>query len=359
MPDDVLKLDNKTDYRIDEDKENNMSTPEKTNGKIMEHVEFDELLPYAGEFGIYQIYLFIISLPFYMYGAFVYFVQLFMTEVPSGHWCWIPELANLTVVERRALAIPLDENSRYGYSQCTSYVANWTEVMNTGMKPDATWKISPCGNGWEFNITEIPYPTVGTDFEWVCEKDSYQATAQSIFFAGSVLGGFIIGWIADRYGRLPATVISCLIGSIGGIASVFTTNLAEFALTRFIMVICAVVARFAVNIACNVTIQWAAEMLPTEVRASGASVVHICGYIGTIISPYIVYLETMAHWLPLAVTSVLALTGAIIALILPETARKNLPQTFVEAECLEKSKKFWEIPCLKSETAEQGVGCSN
>ncbi|GBP18306.1 Carcinine transporter [Eumeta japonica] len=549
------------------------------NANEEEEMDFDDLLPLAGEFGRYQLFLFALTLPFYSYAALVYFVQLFMTEVPSGHWCWIPELANLTEIERRTLAIPPEDNGITGYSRCSSYVANWTQVLSTGIKPDKNWEISPCRHGWEFNRTEIPYPTAGTDFEWVCEKDSYQATAQAIFFAGSVLGGFIIGWIADRFGRLPGAVISCLIGAIGGVISIFTRNFGEFAASRFFMgmsydncmmmmyiivleyvapkyrtmmanlsfalfftlgacslpwialicanwkilsltisiylalalfaplvvpespkwllskgrvedaikkllsicrinkkeispktiekfrasafkainkqekvngleilkrplvrkvfllvcleyvccciifdalvrsvgqlgvnifvsftaisftefpslvivafimdwmgrrwmssvflsicclfsfltafvstglpsVLCAVLARFSVNIAYNATIQWAAEMLPTGVRAFGVSAVHICGYIATLISPYIVYLNNVVPWLPLVIVACVAIVGGVTALILPETAKRDLPQTFDDAEELIKNQSFWEIPCINKKKERKHV----
>lgn len=62
--------------------------------------DFDDLLPYIGEFGLYQKILFLLMIPFAFFVAFVYFSQIFMTIAPEQHWCWVPELANLTVEER-------------------------------------------------------------------------------------------------------------------------------------------------------------------------------------------------------------------------------------------------------------------
>lgn len=61
--------------------------------------EFDELLPHVGEFGIYQKILFLLMIPFSFFVAWVYFSQIFITIVPD-HWCWVPELANLTAEDR-------------------------------------------------------------------------------------------------------------------------------------------------------------------------------------------------------------------------------------------------------------------
>lgn len=536
-------------------------------------VDYDQLLSSAGEFGRYQWFLFFSTFPFYIYGTFSYFSQMFMTEPSQNHWCWIPELANLSEIDRRTLAIPSDENARFGYSQCTAYVANWSEVLINGLTPDESWPTQKCQHGWEFDKTEIPYPTVSSEWGWVCDKDSYQATAQSIYFVGSIVGGFIVGWVADRYGRIPAAVFANMIGCVAGVVSIFAKTFVEFSICRFFMgmsydncmmmmyllvleyvgpkyrtiianapfaifytlgvttlpwislacghwktislatsipmalavltpfivpesprwllskgrvdeaikkvinigkvnkkevsskvveqfkltlakeqkvksvsslellkrpslrkifismcllymicmivfdslvrsigslgfdfflsftlvsftefpalaivafvldltgrkwlsivsfifccafsiatafvggglpsVLCAVVARFCVNICVNTAIQWVAEMLPTPVRGSGASIVHTCGYVATVISPYIVYLETYVTWLPLVIVGTLAGLGAILAFILPETAGRDMPHTFEDAEELVRNQKLIDIPMLQKKT---------
>lgn len=65
-------------------------------------MDFDDLLPYIGEFGIYQKLLFVFMIPFAFFVAFVYFSQIFMSLTPEHHWCQVPELinANLTVEQR-------------------------------------------------------------------------------------------------------------------------------------------------------------------------------------------------------------------------------------------------------------------
>ncbi|XP_030020976.2 carcinine transporter [Manduca sexta] len=540
-------------------------------------VDYDELLSSAGEFGRYQFLLFIATFPFYVFGVFVYFSQLFMTETSSNHWCWVPELANMTDIERRSFAIPKTNDSLFGYSQCSMYEANWTELLETGQRPDESWRTIPCQHGWEFNKTEIPYPTISSELGWVCDKDSYQASAQSVFFLGSIVGGFLIGWIADRFGRLPAIVISNLIGCLGGLISIFARNFAEFTACRFFMgisydncmmmayllvleyvapryktllanlsfalfysvpvtllpwlallcghwwtiglvtsvplalglfsplfipesprwllsrgrvddaikkietisrvnkkeippklieqfkisianqkspesqsymeilkrpsirkmfilicllfmcctivfdglvrsigqldfdffisfsvvsftefpsllvvafimdwmgrrwmaitcmtlsciftfltvgvgagfpsVICAVIARFFVNMSYNATMQWAAEILPTPVRGSGTAFVHVCGFIGNVISPYIVYLKIFRYWLPLAVVALIAGLGGVISFALPETAKKEMPHTFEDSEALARSHKLWDLPWNRKKESVEG-----
>lgn len=63
-------------------------------------IDFDDILPLIGEFGIYQKLLFICMIPFAFFVAFVYFSQIFLTIIPDQHWCHIPELDNLTMPQR-------------------------------------------------------------------------------------------------------------------------------------------------------------------------------------------------------------------------------------------------------------------
>lgn len=63
-------------------------------------MDFDDLLPHIGDFGLYQKLLFLMMIPFAFFVAFVYFSQIFMTLVPEEHWCRVPELEHLSLDER-------------------------------------------------------------------------------------------------------------------------------------------------------------------------------------------------------------------------------------------------------------------
>lgn len=69
----------------------------KDDGKLL---DFDDVLPHIGEFGVYQKVLFLLMIPYAFFVAFVYFTQIFITVAPEEHWCYVPELAHLTAEER-------------------------------------------------------------------------------------------------------------------------------------------------------------------------------------------------------------------------------------------------------------------
>lgn len=85
------------------DNNNEVFTISKSKvSKAMEgkKMDFDDLLPYVGEFGLYQKILFLLMIPFASFVAWVYFTQIFITLVPAEHWCKVPGLENLTVEQR-------------------------------------------------------------------------------------------------------------------------------------------------------------------------------------------------------------------------------------------------------------------
>lgn len=55
----------------------------------------------------------------------------------------------------------------------------------------------------------------------------------------------------------------------------------------------AILGRFSVNISYNIGLQYAAELLPTVVRAQGVAFIHIMGYVASILAPFVVYLVSI------------------------------------------------------------------
>lgn len=68
--------------------------------KSSQVVDFDDLLPYLGSFGRYQIILFLLMAPYTVFYVFVYFTQIFITLIPNDYWCNVPELQHLEASDR-------------------------------------------------------------------------------------------------------------------------------------------------------------------------------------------------------------------------------------------------------------------
>lgn len=70
---------------------------------------------------------------------------------------------------------------------------------------------------------------------WVCDKAAAGTQTQAMFYGGAIFGGFLFGYIADRFGRQPALVICNCIGGIGGLLTAYSNSFWTFGISRFIV----------------------------------------------------------------------------------------------------------------------------
>lgn len=92
--------------------------------------------------------------------------------------------------------------------------------------------------------------------------------------------------------------------------------------------------------------QYAAEILPTVVRAQGVAFIHIMGYVASIVAPFIVYLSVISPELPLLILGIVGIFGGALCLFLPETLDHELPQTLRDGEEFGRDQKMWDFPCI-------------
>lgn len=114
----------------------------------------------------------------------------------------------------------------------------------------------------------------------------------------------------------------------------------------------AIMGRFFVNISYNIGLQYAAEILPTVVRAQGVAFIHIMGYVASIIAPFVVYLTYISPMLPLIILGILGIVGGLLSLLLPETLDHDLPQTLSDGEEFGRGQSIWDFPCLAKKIDE-------
>lgn len=110
-----------------------------------------------------------------------------------------------------------------------------------------------------------------------------------------------------------------------------------------------VCSRFGVIVAYNSGAQYAVELIPTEVRGQGVSVIHLVGYLATFFSSQILYLS--AYWRPLPeiIIGILLVCAAISCLFLPETLNKTLPVTLQEGELFGENEGIFEFAFFRKD----------
>uniref|UniRef100_A0A3P8TV33 Solute carrier family 22 member 4 n=1 Tax=Amphiprion percula TaxID=161767 RepID=A0A3P8TV33_AMPPE len=87
------------------------------------------------------------------------------------------------------------------------------------------------------------------------------------------------------------------------------------------------VGKFGITAAFCVVYAVTSELFPTVIRNTAMGFCSMAARIGTIISPFIIYLGRYFKPIPYIVMGVLALTGAGLCYLLPETYGKALPET--------------------------------
>ncbi|KAH8366149.1 hypothetical protein KR093_009748, partial [Drosophila rubida] len=199
-------------------------------------LDFDDLLPEIGEFGLYQRILFVLMIPFSYIASFVYLSQIFMTLPPDNYYCYVRELASIqNEEERMKLSIPKESDGTY--SHCRMYDLNYTALLKARNRSEyinSSVAQVPCRQGYVYD-DQFSFRTAAMDFNWVCSNDAYGTFAQMIFFFGSLIGCLGYGFLADRIGRVSALVSSCGIAFLGSVLTSFTTNFLGFSIARFMV----------------------------------------------------------------------------------------------------------------------------
>ncbi|XP_043265569.1 carcinine transporter-like [Colletes gigas] len=205
-----------------------------------EAVTLDDVLIYLGEFGTYQRYLFGLLTVFCLFLIFVYFTQSFLTILPNEYWCRLPRVEGVSVERLKKIMIPSSkvvpyEGHQLSYSRCWIYDLPVKQALAAN-KPDENWPLKKC-KAWEYklSLSGVPYMSVAAENNWVCDEDYKETLALSVFFVGSVCGGLVFGWLADKFGRIPALVSTNILGFIGGFTTVYITNFPQFCICRFIV----------------------------------------------------------------------------------------------------------------------------
>lgn len=83
----------------------------------------------------------------------------------------------------------------------------------------------------ELNLLSFPMRDLAASFGVTNQQVVAAITAQSL---ASIVGGFLFGWIADRYGRKPSYILFTATYSLAAIAGSMLTDFDTFVITRVI-----------------------------------------------------------------------------------------------------------------------------
>ncbi|XP_022208319.2 carcinine transporter [Drosophila obscura] len=189
-------------------------------------MDFNEFLPYIGEFGAYQKRLLLYMMPFSFMFALIYLAQIFILLVPHDHWCRIQGLEGLPKAKQLDLGIPKDTDGVY--DRCSMYDVDY-KLHSNATTANESWPKIKCREGWIYDKSQVPYDTISTQYHWVCQHHDYVAYAIAASFVGSMFGCLSLGYVADHWGRIPALFLANACALLGGLLSAVCTNFYTFA----------------------------------------------------------------------------------------------------------------------------------
>jgi MFS family permease len=94
---------------------------------------------------------------------------------------------------------------------------------------------------------------------------------------GMLMGGILLGWLGDRYGRLRTLLFSILLYSISNFMNAWVTDVSQYSVLRFL-------AGFGLAGELGLAVTFVSEKLHSHVRGLGASLIGLAGFSGAIVS---------------------------------------------------------------------------
>ncbi|XP_064544534.1 organic cation transporter protein-like [Drosophila montana] len=160
----------------------------------------------------------------------------------------------------------------------------------------------------------------------------------TIACATELPGDLLVIVTLDRFGRRWCAFTFT---TLSGVFSLLAANVKNPTHT----LVAALAGRFFANVCYNIGLQWAAEVLPTVVRAQGVAFIHTMGFVAMLLSPPVIYLSHVSLSLMLNTLGVLGILGGILSLFLPETLHQDLPQTLSDGDDFGKDQRLCHQPC--------------
>ncbi|KAG8320756.1 hypothetical protein J6590_061996, partial [Homalodisca vitripennis] len=172
-----------------------------------------------------------------LFNAYHIMVSLFFASIPP-YWCRIPQLVDThwTNDQIRNISSPTGLTG----SSCSMISWNYTYLATMDYKSALQFVAShpkpsesPCT---QFMYDEeVPYSSTVSQWDLVCDNLPKKSNIQSSIAIGKFVGGFLFGFIADKYGRKSSFVLASLTYIIMGPLAAFSPSYWLFIVARFFL----------------------------------------------------------------------------------------------------------------------------
>lgn len=184
-----------------------------------------------------------------------------------------------------------------------------------------------------YDISNIGFAMPAINDQFHLSNSTSLFLALSVGLIGYIIGSFVIGTMADRYGRYRMLLLTFAITAIGSFGDAFAPDITTLIIFRFLTGV-------GVGADLNLVSTYVSELAPTSRRGRITLLTFLIGILGQTITPFVAlalvpHLET--GWrLLFAIGGLIAVTGLILRVRLPESPR-------------------WEIHHGRSDRAEKTI----
>ncbi|XP_071949866.1 organic cation transporter protein-like [Antedon mediterranea] len=150
-----------------------------------------------------------------------------------------------------------------------------------------------------------------------------------------VPNGIVSIYLMQRFNRRPLIMGFLLLAAVFSISLAFIPQVTKSGTNLYPLILTfACLGKYAIGTSFNSVWLYANEIFPTELRNTGLGTCSFAARIGSIIAPYILYLNNFYGGSALLLFGIFAAVGGILVYFLPETRNKPLPETMKEGEDL-------------------------
>lgn len=138
----------------------------------------------------------------------------------------------------------------------------------------------------------------------------------------------LVFWLIKRFGRRISLVSFTVVGGVSCLLMGFIHSYKPWLATTLAML-----GKFCISGSFGILYLYTSELFPTVVRNVALGSCSMLGRFGAILAPFVTELEKVTYpWFPGVVYGGLACSSGLLALMLPETKGRRIPDTLEEGE---------------------------